>query len=270
VPWELEADKLAERGDQQPAPQKSVELSEISLRATRPKRLMRNSTTRINLRPEIGVRDLTHSKVLKPTVCATFTSALLCLPRLALWSNRRYPIWYLEAVIFAGGFVLWGFVFAWHRKYTGRPVFTLNLRAREVALVTVVGIGVALLLRALFDPFARQAIHEDYPLNLEEWVAMGLFTLALEQLFVLFAPYAWLMRLSKSPTVAFALTILVGLIVLALKLQFAHTPISPALLTALVIARITLGTLLLATYLRGGVLLTWWLGCLIHLHTLPV
>jgi len=197
-------------------------------------------------------------------------SAILCLPRLALWSNRRYPVWYLETVIFIGGFVLWGFVFAWHKKYTGRPVFTLNVSTRDFALATLAGIGLAIVIRVSFDPIGRRTMPEDYPANLAEWLAMGLFTLAFEQLFVLFAPYAWLMRLLKSPRIAFALTLLVGLIVLTLKLQFAHTPLSPMLAGSLLITRILVGALLLGIYLRGGVLLTWWLGCLLHFHSFPM
>jgi hypothetical protein len=54
---------------------------------------------------------------------AAAISALVCYPRLSLWANRVYPLWYLEAVLLLGGTVLWAFVFAWHTKYTGRPVF---------------------------------------------------------------------------------------------------------------------------------------------------
>ena len=72
------------------------------------------------------MRDLIRPELIKPTAYAALATAILCLPRLLLWTNRVYPIWYLDAIIFTGGFVLWGFVFAWHSKYTGRPVFTLT------------------------------------------------------------------------------------------------------------------------------------------------
>ena len=62
------------------------------------------------------MRDLTHAKVLKLTAYATLATALFRIPRVAMWSNRAYPIWYLEAIIFTGAFVLWGFVFAWHME----------------------------------------------------------------------------------------------------------------------------------------------------------
>jgi len=75
------------------------------------------------------MRDLIRPELIRPTACAALATAILCLPRLSLWTSRVYPIWYLEAVIFTGSFVLWGFVLAWDSKYTGRPVFTLNLKA---------------------------------------------------------------------------------------------------------------------------------------------
>ena len=216
------------------------------------------------------MRELAQTRVLKFAAGAALASAILCLPRLVLWTNREHPVWYLDAVIFTGGFVLWAFVFAWHTKYTGRPVFTLNISARDLTIATGAGIGVAIAFRVFLDPLARQAIPQDYPLNLEEWLAMYLFTLSLSQLLVVFAPFAWLMRLSKSRTIAFALTVLFGLVVLAIKLRLVRPPISPLLFSALFVARLIVAALSLAIYLRGGVLLTWWLGFLIHLRSLPI
>src|SRR5262245_51574639 len=97
-----------------------------------------------------------------------------------------------------GGFVLWGFVFAWHTKYSGRPVFTVHVSTRDVAIATLSGIGLSIALRMFVDPLARSAMPEDYPANVAEWLAMCLFMLSLNQLFVVFAPFAWLMRLSKN------------------------------------------------------------------------
>jgi hypothetical protein len=217
----------------------------------------------------IHVRDLTRPGVIKITVCAALATALLCLPRLSLWSNRGYPIWYLDGVIFIVGFVLWGFVFAWHTKYTGQPVFTLNISARGYAFVTLAGIGVAVALRLFLDPLAKQAMPEDYPVNLEQWLARCLFALSLDQLFLVFAPVAWLMRLFKSRKIAFVLTVLLGLVVLIFKIQHLHTPITPTLFSALFIARLIAGILSVGIYLRGGGLLTLWLRFVVELHFLP-
>jgi hypothetical protein len=216
------------------------------------------------------VRDLTRPGVIKTTVYAALATAILCLPRLSMWSNRGYPIWYLDGVIFAVGFVLWGFVFAWHTKYTEQPVFSRNISARAFVFATLAGIGVAFALRLFLDPLAKHATPEDYPVNLEQWLAMCLSALSFDQLFLVFAPVAWLMRLFKSRMIAFVLTVLLGLVVLTFKIQHAHTPITPTLFSALVIARLIAGILSVGIYLRGGGLLTLWLRFVVELHSLPV
>src|SRR2546421_126926 len=53
------------------------------------------------------MRDLAQPRVLKAAASAAFVSALASYPRLALWPNRVYPLWYLEALLFLGGTVLW-------------------------------------------------------------------------------------------------------------------------------------------------------------------
>src|SRR5438132_8695720 len=101
------------------------------------------------------MRDLAEPRVLKAAASAAFVCALASYPRLALWPNRLYPLWYLEALLLLGGTILWGFVFAWHTKYTGRPVFTLKVPRFAFLLATFSGIGAALLLHFLFDPSLR-------------------------------------------------------------------------------------------------------------------
>ncbi len=215
------------------------------------------------------MRDLIRPEIVRPTACAALATAILCLPRLLLWTKRAYPIWYLEAIIFTGGFVLWGFVFAWHSKYTGRPVFTLDVKAGGYAFATLAGLGAAVTLRLFVDPFTRQVMPEDFPANLEQWLAAGLFTLSLSQLFLVFAPFAWLMRLFKRRAIAFALTVLFGLVVFVVKTQRAATPMPPALFGTLLLTRLIMEVLAVGVYLRGGVLPTLWLGILVHLHYWP-
>lgn len=216
------------------------------------------------------MRDLTRPEHLKPTACAALATAILCFPRLTLWTNRLYPIWYLEAMIFAVAFVLWGFVFAWHRKYTGRPLFTLDLKEGAFAFATLTGLAVAVSLRWFVDPIARRTMPEDFPANMDQWLAAGLFTLSLSQLFLVFAPFAWLMRLFKRPAIAFSLTVLFGLLVFVLKTRSATAPITPCVFAILLLTRFIMELLTLGVYLRGGVLPTVWLGFLVHLHFLPV
>jgi hypothetical protein len=216
------------------------------------------------------VRDLARPEILKPTACAALASALLCLPRLLMWSHRSYPVWYLDAIIFTGGFVLWAFVFAWHTKYTGRPVFTWNISVGDFFTVALAGIIVAAVLRWFVDPMAQPTMPEDYPANLPQWLAMCLFTLGLDQLFVVCAPYAWLIRLFQNRRMALILTALFSLVVLLLKLQRARSPVAPTLFIVLMISRLVGTTVSVVIYLRGGLLLAWWWGFLVELHGLPV
>ena len=201
------------------------------------------------------MRRLVQPRIVQSAALAALATTLLCYPRFALWTGRTHPLWYLEAVTFCGSFVLWAFVFAWHTHYTQRPVFTLRISPGAWAVATVAGILMAFLLHRFLDPALRQTTPEDYPLNLSQWAAMTLFSLALNQLFLVFAPFAWLMRLSRRPTIAVAGTVLIGVVVLLLKTRLSPEPLPMTLLVALVGVRLTLGLLAVGFYLRGGVLL---------------
>jgi hypothetical protein len=211
-----------------------------------------------------NVRSFAQPGVLRLAVTAALATALACYPRLSLWPGRPNPIWFLEAVIFLSATVLWGFVFAWHTQYTNRPVVTFKVESRPLAAATLVGLCAAIVLHVFVDPSLRLKIPEDYPADLEQWLAMTLFSLALSQLFLVFAPFAWLVRLFKNRWVATALTVLFGVVVLVMKARSSPTPIPPALLAALLVVRIVLGFLTVLFYLRGGVMLVWWCGFLVE------
>ena len=204
------------------------------------------------------MRNLAQPRVLKLAGFASLVTALACYPRLSLWLNRAAPIWYLEAVIFFCGFILWGFVFAWHTPYIHRPVFTLKVEPRLFITVTLAGIAVATAFHLFLDPALRLKMPEDYPANLKQWLAMALFSLAFNQLFLIFAPFAWLVRLFQNQLVATCLTVLFGAFVLTIKCQSAKTPIPSLLFATLLAVRIGMGFLSVSFYLRGGVILSWW------------
>ena len=204
------------------------------------------------------MRDFTQPRVLNLAAIAALASALACYPRLSLWLNRSAPIWYLEAVIFLCCIVLWGFVFAWHTQYTHRPVIVLKIEPGPFIAVTLVGIIAALVFHLFLDPSLRSKIPEEYPADLKQWFAFVLFSLAFNQLFLLFAPFAWLMRLFKNRWVAATLTVLFGAFVLAIRTQSLPTPVPLLLLVALLAGRIAMGFLAVSFYLRGGVMLIWW------------
>jgi len=135
------------------------------------------------------MRHLFQPRVLNWAVIAALASALAGYPRLSLWLNRSAPVWYLEGTIFLCGIVLWGFVFAWHTQYTLRPVFVLKLEPKAFIAATVIGIIAAAVFDLLLDPALRSKIPEEYPADLQHWFAMVLFSLAINQLFLLFAPF---------------------------------------------------------------------------------
>ena len=207
---------------------------------------------------------LTQARTLKLAGRAALATALACCPRLLFWSGRAAPVWYLASVIFFCSIVLWGFVFAWHAAYTGRPVFTFHLDPRRFVTVTLAGLGLAVALHLFLDPALRLKLPEEYPADPKQWAALVLFTLAFNQLFLIFAPFAWLVRLIKNQWAAVMLTVLFSTAVVALKIRSAPDPLTPSWFAALLSTRIVMGFLAVWFYLRGGLLLSWWWTFLIE------
>jgi hypothetical protein len=214
------------------------------------------------------MRNLAQPRVLKLAGIASLVTTLACYPRLPFWLNRSFPIWYLEALIFFCGMVLWGFVFAWHALYTHRPVFVLKIEPRLFFAVTLAGIAVATAFHLFLDPALRLKMPDDYPANLRQWLAMALFSVAFNQLFLIFAPFAWLIRLFQNRWAATVLTVLFGAFVLTIKYRAATTPIPSLLFATLLAVRIGMGFLSVSFYLRGGVLLSWWWTLLVEARLL--
>jgi hypothetical protein len=199
---------------------------------------------------------------------AAAMSALLSLPRLWLWDKRPFSVWYPEAIIFLCGFVLWAFVFAWHTEYTRRPVFNFRIKPFLFAAATLVGIFAALGLHFLVDPALRARNPQDYPADFQHWVAHTLFSLSLVELLLLFAPFAWAVRLFRNETVATWITVAFSVLVLGLKANSSPTPLPAHLIATLAVLRIASGYLAVWFYLRGGIFLAWWLGFLIEARNL--
>jgi hypothetical protein len=107
------------------------------------------------------MRSLAQPEVLKSAGVAALATSLASYPRLALWPQQLYPIWYLEGIIFLGSIVLWGFVFAWHTEYTARPVFALKMGPEHFAVATTAGIFVAIVLHLFLQ--RRLIAHGNYP-----------------------------------------------------------------------------------------------------------
>ncbi len=173
--------------------------------------------------------------------------------------------------MFLGGFVLWAFVFAWHTEYTHRPVFTLKIKPTVLILATLAGIAGALGFYFLFDPSLRVINPQEYPADFDHWIASTLFTLAFAQLFFVFAPFAWSMRLFRNENIAMGLTVAFAVAVWLLKVQSSPHPLPSSLFAELLIARTAQSAFGVWFYLHGGILLVWWMGFLVearHLLTL--
>src|SRR5450756_149197 len=204
------------------------------------------------------MRHLLQPRVLNLASLAAAASALASYPRLSLWLTRPNALWYLEVTIFLCGIILWGFVFAWHTVYVKKPVFDLKLDPKSFITVTLAGIGMAAVYDLCLDPSLRLKLPEEYPVDLNHWLAFLAFALAFNQLFITFAPCDWCMRLFKRPWVAASLTALFGAFVLVLNLQTLAAPVSSPLMAALMAARITIGILSVLFCLRASLLLSWW------------
>jgi hypothetical protein len=215
------------------------------------------------------MRRLAQPKVMTAAAAAAAGSALLCLPRMVQWPKRPFALWYVEATIFLGGFVLWAFVFAWHTEYTRRPVFTWKIKPSRFAAATLAGVLCAVGLHYFLDPKIRPLLPEEYPADLEGWLATALFGFAFTDLFLIFAPYAWLVRLTRNERVAAGLTIAFGVAVWLLKFRASPNVIPSSLFLELFAMRMVQGIFGVWFYLRGGVLLLWWLGFLIEARHLP-
>jgi hypothetical protein len=200
---------------------------------------------------------------------AALITSLACWPRLAAWPGRRDPLVFLWLLLLWSAFVLWSFVLGWHFQYTGKRPLALRGPPRLWLTATLYGLASALALRFFIDPRMRLIAPAEYPGDWRSWFALGGFTLAFEPLFLWFAPFAFFVRLARSPPTALALTVLFGVFVLYLRLDSAPGLPPPAFLAALVLLRVVGGFVGLYFYLNGGAWPAWWLVLLAHLRHLP-
>ena len=210
------------------------------------------------------MRALGQPEVLRSAAIAAFVSSAMSCPRLLTAPGLKYPVWYLEAVLFLGGIFLWGFVFAWHTKYTHRPVITFKVDPMALGTATVAGAVGAVALYLLVDPAVRAATPQDYPATVWQWLATALFSLGFTQLFLVFAPFAWCVRLFRSTETAAVLTVLFGVFVLVVKHYHSPTPAPAMLFAELLLVRAIAGALSVYFFLRGGLFLALWCDLLVQ------
>src|SRR5437763_17200677 len=123
------------------------------------------------------MRALAEPEVLRNAIVAAAISAAASFARVQAWQTRRYPVWYMEAVLFLGAIVFWAFVFGWHTKYSGRPLFTLRPDRLAFAIATAAGVIGAVTQYYFLDPTLKTRSPEDFPMNLGQSAAMILFAL---------------------------------------------------------------------------------------------
>lgn len=208
------------------------------------------------------MRALCQPQVLKSALLASLVGTALCYPAVFSMPHRIYSMWYMETVLFLCGAFLWGFVFAWYPLYIHRPALTLKPGLWPFVMATACGLGVALAWHFLLDPIYRSRLSGDYPQSLDGWLAATLFDLAARQLLLIFAPFAWLLRLLHRKDLAVVLTVVFGVAMLSFKPEAAQ--LSTNLLLGVVLLR-TAGTLLsVFFFLRGGIVLVCWWALLIQ------
>lgn len=214
------------------------------------------------------MRLLAQPQVLTRAGVAALFTALACYPRLAMWSERLHPVLFLWLMLLWAGFVLWAFVFAWQFHYARRPVMDLKFQGKLWMAATLCGLIWAVLLHYLIDPQLRAIAPKEFPNDWNSWLAMSLFSIGFDPLFLCFAPFAFFVRLAQKQEVAVALTVLFGVMVLYMRLHYSHILPPALLLVALMMLRIVAGFLAVYFYLKGGALLVWWVALILQLRHL--
>jgi hypothetical protein len=166
-------------------------------------------------------------------------------------------------------FVLWAFVFAWYPQAAGRPVLAFP---RSVGLwgLTLAGAGFYAVTLAWFvDPVLRPLSPQDYPVTRAAWGAATAFQLGFGQLFTLFAPLAFMLRLTGRREVAIACTSLLGFGLMRLQLDRLGGGLPTLFLLQLGATKLAFGVLALWLFLRGGIGLLWVWGLVLQARLWP-
>ena len=197
-------------------------------------------------------------------------SALACSPRLAHWPRRPDDVWFLVAVMGWAAFVMWAAVFGWQAKHGQREVFPKRVPAHLWFVTVALGLVGAAISFHFGDPTLRRLAPTDFPQNPGQFAEHVLFNLALEQLFLCFAPFAFGVRLLPSVKAAGVGVVLFGLLVFALKLQSLAAALPWDLVLGLVCFRALHSAVTVWLYCQGGVWLVWLFALLLqcrHLFT---
>lgn len=214
------------------------------------------------------MRSLAKPIVLQHALLASLLSTLACVPRFAMWQERQYTVLFLSVTMLFCAFVLWAFVFAWHEQYSGCRVFDFRFQPVLWAIGTGYALGAAASLHFSLDDNLRIITPLVYPTDWPSWLAITLFSLSMEPLFLCFAPFAFFIRLSKRQTTAIGFTIMFGLLVVYLKLSSGKALPGIGMMAELIALRVVSAFVNVYFYLKGGVLLVWWVALVIQMRHL--
>jgi len=135
-------------------------------------------------------------------------------------------------------FVLWAFVFAWHKEYYQREPIRLDLSWRNWVWIVAAGGLVAVALRVGLDAWLREVAPWNFPESGKEWLAIVL-------------------RLTRRVRVSFGATVLGAVGVMMLRYLLMGSDRSAGALALLVLLFAGQTVLALGLYLRFGALAVW-------------
>lgn len=210
------------------------------------------------------MRSLAEPAVLLRAALAGTLTALACYPRLAHWTQREDDVWFLVGVVGWVGFVMWAAVFAWQEKHGQCEVFPRHIPVNYWLAAVGLGTAGAAISFHFGDPILRQLAPTDFPRNPAQWTEHMLFNLAMEQLFLCFAPFAFFVRLLPGVKAASVATVLFGLFVFALKLQSVSVALTWDAALGLALFRALTSAATVWLYCQGGVWLVWLFALLLQ------
>ncbi|MDW7980275.1 MAG: hypothetical protein RMH97_06900 [Verrucomicrobiales bacterium] len=200
--------------------------------------------------------------VVKRAVVAGTLSGLACVPRLHLWADRMWPVWYLVALLFCAAFILWAFVFAWHTELAGRDPLTPSANIVHWLAATAWGGTYAVLAHTVLDPKLRAFAPAEFPTGIGDWLADMLVALAFGRLFLLFGPVAFFGRLFHSVAAAVVLTACFNGFVLVLNASRLGLPAE--LVLVMLPTRVVASLVNAVFYVKGGVWTVVWISLLVQ------
>ena len=221
---------------------------------------------RVNDRTRL--RRLSNRQVMKQSVVAALGVGLFCLPRIVFWEDRP-DFWLLMwGILVWCLFFLWLFVFAWHELYGENRIFQWKVAPKILLPVVAISLVWSLILATCCDPVLRELNPKEYPDSELDTVVRTFFTVSLESLFLLFAPFAILLRLSKSVKAAYCLTLVLALLTAGMKMNSLANQLPLPWMGALFGIRLVGSGLLLWLYVKKGAPIVWLASLIIGLRHL--